>query len=133
MKQRDIQVLQEMGLTVWQIRNTELFPNLEVPTITLPEQCKLLFVSNDELSEHDAWLFGKILKSMKLAPEQALMLPLDALDQIGEHHLTWCWFAGCTGAQPDGCQVLNSVSLHLMHNDPSSKKALWQQICSYDS
>jgi DNA polymerase-3 subunit psi len=133
MKQRDIQVLQEMGITYWQVRKPELFPNQVLPVINLPAECKLLFVTAEELNEHDAWLFGRILSSMKLTPQQALSLPLSALDQIEEHHLMWCWFAGCQGAHPTGCQVLNSASLKLMHNDPSSKKALWQQICSYDS
>ncbi|PSV44820.1 DNA polymerase III subunit psi [Photobacterium indicum] len=132
MKQRDIQVLQEMGLTYWQVRKPELFPNMQVPVIDLPESCKLLFITDDELNEHDAWLFGRILGSMKLTPEQALSLPLEAVEQVAEHHLIWCWFAGCQGAHPVGCQVLNSSSLQAMHSNPSSKKALWQQICSYD-
>ncbi|PSU46745.1 DNA polymerase III subunit psi [Photobacterium frigidiphilum] len=132
MKQRDIQVLQEMGLTYWQVRKPEFFPNMQVPVIDLPESCKLLFITDDELNEHDAWLFGRILGSMKLKPEQALSLPLEAVEQVAEHHLTWCWFAGCQGAHPVGCQVLNSSSLRAMHSNPSSKKALWQQICSYD-
>jgi DNA polymerase III subunit psi len=132
MKQRDIQVLQEMGLTYWQVRKPEFFPNMQVPVIDLPESCKLLFITDDELNEHDAWLFGRILGSMKLKPEQALSLPLEAVEQVAEHYLTWCWFAGCQGAHPVGCQVLNSSSLQAMHSNPSSKKALWQQICSYD-
>jgi DNA polymerase-3 subunit psi len=132
MKQRDIQVLQEMGLTYWQVRKPEFFPNMQVPVIDLPESCKLLFITDDELNEHDAVLFGRILCSMKLKPEQALSLPLEAVEQVAEHHLKWCWFAGCQGAHPVGCQVLNSSSLQAMHSNPSSKKALWQQICSYD-
>ena len=53
MKQRDIQVLQEMGLTYWQVRKPEIFPNQEIPVIDLPEHCKLLLITNDELNEHE--------------------------------------------------------------------------------
>ena len=133
MNQREIQVLQEMGLTYWQVRKPSFFPEMQVPVIDLPESCKLLFVCSDELNEHDSWLFGRILKSMKLRPEQALRLPPQAMDQIREHHLTWCWLAGCQAPHPAGCQLLTSVSLKQMHTNPASKKALWQQICSYDS
>ncbi|PSW04144.1 DNA polymerase III subunit psi [Photobacterium lipolyticum] len=133
MKQRDIQVLQEMGITYWQVRKPELFPEMQIPVIDLPESCKLLFITSDELDEHDGWLFGRILNSMKLTPEQALALPLEALEQVGEHHLVWCWFAGCQGVHPAGCQILTSSSLKAMHSNPATKKALWQQICSYDT
>ncbi|OAN14199.1 DNA polymerase III subunit psi [Photobacterium jeanii] len=133
MKQRDIQVLQEMGLTYWQIRKPACFPALEVPVINLPDDCQLLFVTPDPLNEHDAWLFGRILKSMKLTSEQALMLPPSAVDQLGQHQLVWCWFAGCEVAAPAGVQVLNSDALATMHTNPTAKKALWQQICSYDN
>ncbi|MEJ2765507.1 DNA polymerase III subunit psi [Photobacterium sp. MCCC 1A19761] len=133
MKQRDIQILHEMGLTYWQIRKPDFFPELEMPVIDLPESCKLLFVCEDELDDHDRWLFGRILNSMKLSPEQALMLPPQGVAQIRVHHLTWCWLAGCQAPHPAGCQVLTSMSLKQMHTNPASKKALWQQICSYES
>ncbi|OZS45873.1 DNA polymerase III subunit psi [Photobacterium sanguinicancri] len=133
MKQRDIQVLQEMGLTYWQVRKPECFPALEVPVINFPDDCKLLFITEETLTEHDAWLFGRILKSMKLTPEQALMLPPSALEQLGQHQLVWCWIAGCTVTAPVGVQALLSAALSTMHTNPAAKKALWQQICSYDN
>ena len=66
MKQRDLQLMQEMGLTYWQVRKPDFYPGRELPAIDLPESCKLLFVCDDELDEHDRWLFGRILSSMKL-------------------------------------------------------------------
>lgn len=125
--------MQEMGLTYWQVRKPDFFPDREVPAIDLPETCKLLFVCDDPLDEQDRWLFGRILLSMKLTPEQALLLPPSATELIREHHLTWCWQAGCTAPHPAGCQLLTSVPLKQMHTHPSAKKALWQQICSYDN
>lgn len=133
MKQRDLQILHEIGLTYWQVRKPDFFPELETPVIDLPAHCKLLFVCEDELDEHDRWLFGRILKSMKLTPAQALMLPPQGVEQIRAHQLTWCWLAGCQAAHPAGCQLLTSAALKQMHTNPASKKALWQQICSYES
>ncbi|MDO6704737.1 DNA polymerase III subunit psi [Photobacterium sp. 1_MG-2023] len=132
MQQRDIQILQEMGLSAWQIRKPDCFPSLTQSVIDLPAQCRLLFVTAETLDEHDAWLFGNILRSMKLTPEQALSLPPHALSELGKHHLIWCWFAGCDGVAPSDCRVLHSESLRLMHEKPASKKALWQQICAFN-
>ncbi|KKD01810.1 DNA polymerase III subunit psi [Photobacterium halotolerans] len=132
MQQRDMQLLQEMGLTHWQIRKPECFPAWAQSVIDLPDSCQLLLVTPDEMDEHDAWLFGNILRSMKLSPEQALTLPPHALSELGEHHLTWCWFAGCQGVEPSDCQILHSASLRQMHDHPASKKALWQQICAFN-
>lgn len=133
MKQRDLQLMQEMGLIYWQVRKPDFYPGRELPAIDLPESCKLLFVCDDELDEHDRWLFGRILSSMKLTPDQALSLPAAAVEQVREHHLIWCWVAGGEAAHPSGCQLLTSISLTQMHTNPGSKKALWQQICSYDT
>ncbi|GAB6261552.1 DNA polymerase III subunit psi [Photobacterium sp. CCB-ST2H9] len=132
MQQRDIQILQEMGLTSWQIRKPDCFPDLSQPVIDLPESCQLLFVTSEALDEHDAWLFGNILRSMKLTPDQALALPPHALPDLGEHHLTWCWFAGCESVAPSDCHILHSAALSQMHDHPADKKALWQQICAFN-
>ncbi|MGR2768304.1 DNA polymerase III subunit psi [Photobacterium ganghwense] len=133
MKQRDLQLMKEMGLTYWQVRKPDFFPGWERSAIDLPVSCQLLFVCDDELDEHDRWLFGRILSSMKLSPEQAMALPSSAVELVREHHLTWCWVAGCETAHPAGCQLLTSISLKQMHTNPAAKKALWQQICSYDT
>ena len=132
MKSRDIALLQQMGITYWQVRRPDFYPERAVATIDLPAGCRLLFVNDDTLTEQDAWLFGRILHSMKLSPDQALTLPSHCIDNIGEHHLQWCWFAGCDGREPMGTQRLQSCSLAHMHDHPLTKKALWQQICSYD-
>ena len=133
MKQRDLQLMKAIGLTYWQIRKPGFYPEQEQPVIDLPETCQLLFVCDDELDEHDRWLFGRILGSMKLQPEQALCIPAAAVEQIREHHLKWCWVAGCEAAHPADSQLLTSASLKSMHTNPGAKKALWQQICSYDA
>ncbi|KXF79691.1 DNA polymerase III subunit psi [Enterovibrio coralii] len=124
----DLQRLKEMGITVWDVRRADLFPTQTAQTIDLPSTCKLLLVCDSQPEEQDAWLFGKILSSMKLAPEEALRLPPEALSSLAEHALTWCWFAGCDGEVPQGVKKLTSPSLSLLQNDQNAKKALWHQI-----
>ncbi|WP_087021955.1 DNA polymerase III subunit psi [Thaumasiovibrio subtropicus] len=127
------QRLKAMGLQRWQLRHPHFYPDYQQPVINLPDEVVLLFVSDATLNEHDAWLFGRILASMKLEPEQARQLTSDGALQLGEHQLQWVWFAGCEGNAPTGVNVLSSIPLAEMHQQPNAKKQLWQQICSYDS
>ncbi|MDD1783923.1 DNA polymerase III subunit psi [Enterovibrio sp. ZSDZ35] len=124
----DLQRLKEMGISVWEVRRADVFPNQPQQTITLPVGCKLLLICDNQPEEQDAWLFGKILSSMKLTPEDALRLPADALLAITDHNLEWCWFAGCDGDAPHGTKKLTSPSLSLLQHDQNAKKALWHQI-----
>lgn len=130
--QRDLQYLHEMGVTAWQIKESTVFPEYRQNLISLPESCKLLFVADQNPQQHDAWLFGKVLASMKLKPEDAFFLPVDALEQLSEHQLTWCWFAGVPSTQLTGVQTLSSISLSEMRENTVSRRHLWQQICAYE-
>ncbi len=126
------QRLRAMGLQRWQLRHPHYYPNVQQPTIHLPQDIALLFVSDETIDEHDAWLFGRILASMKLTPEQAMHVSTEGVAQLGEHQLTWIWYAGCESSEPSDVRVLRSIALSQMHQQPSAKKQLWQQICNYD-
>ncbi|EOD78399.1 DNA polymerase III psi subunit [Grimontia indica] len=101
--------------------------------VSLPDDCKLLLVCNAQPSEQEAWLFSKVLASMKLSVEQALYLPPQAVNLLGEHQLEWCWFAGSQEAEIEGVKRLISPSLSALDNDQLAKKQLWQQIKQYES
>lgn len=132
MPQQALQFLNEMNISVWQVRQPEYFPALEASTISLPETCQLLFVAPAIPTERDAFLFGKVLASMKLLPEQALFLPSESLEYLAEHHLTWCWFSGVPVTKLEEVKVLSSPLLSEMHTNTQSRRDLWRQICSYD-
>ncbi|GLR76694.1 DNA polymerase III subunit psi [Aliivibrio sifiae] len=132
MPKQALQFLNEMDISVWQVRQTEYFATLENSTISLPETCQLLFIASAVPTERDAFLFGKVLASMKLLPEQALFLPSESLEYVAEHHLTWCWFSGVAITELEGVQTLSSPPLSEMHTDTQSRRDLWRQICSYD-
>nr|WP_086940452.1 DNA polymerase III subunit psi [Thaumasiovibrio occultus] len=125
------QRLAAMGVSRWQLRHPHFYPDLSPTLVNLPDACRLLLVCDDTLSEQDAWLFGRILQSMNLTPDDALMLPSDGVAQLGEHQLAWIWFAGCNGSAPEGLHQLSSPSLQALHDQPAAKKQLWQQICRY--
>lgn len=132
MPQQALQFLNEMNISVWQVRQPEFFPALEASTISLPETCQLLFVAPAIPTERDAFLFGKVLASMKLLPEQALFLPSESLEYLAEHHLTWCWFSGVPVTELEEVKALSSPLLSEMHANTQSRRDLWRQICSYD-
>lgn len=127
----DIQRLQAMGLDVWQLRHPAIYDQTH-EVIQLPDACQLLLVCDTPLSEKDAWLFGNILKSMKLRPEQARQLPHAALSALGEHRLTWCWYIDTPDVIIDGVRRLDSIPLAQMHDNPTAKRDLWRQICQYE-
>ncbi|CZF78971.1 DNA polymerase III subunit psi [Grimontia marina] len=129
----DLQRLKEMGITVWDIRRPECYPDLAPQPVSLPEHCKLLLVCDAQPSEQEAWLFSKVLASMKLSVEQALYLPPQAVNLLGKHQLDWCWFAGTQQTDIDGVKMLTSPSLAVLDNDQLAKKQLWQQIKQYES
>ncbi|MFD2179849.1 DNA polymerase III subunit psi [Veronia pacifica] len=129
----DIQRLSEMGITSWQLRRPDLYPDHAKNTVTIPASCKLLLICDVTLDDHDAWLFSKILSSMKLSPEQTMMLSHQAVQHINQHHLEWVWYIGAPNNQLSGTKSLISVPLSEMHDDPSAKKALWLQICKYEN
>ncbi|MGN2615970.1 DNA polymerase III subunit psi [Aliivibrio fischeri] len=133
MPQQALQFLNEMDISVWQVRQTSYFPALENTTLSLPETCQLLFVAPAIPTERDAFLFGKVLASMKLSPEQALFLSSESLEYIGEHHLDWCWFSGVSTIELEGVKILTSPLLSEMHSNTQSRRDLWRQICSYDN
>ncbi|WP_407332267.1 DNA polymerase III subunit psi [Enterovibrio sp. 27052020O] len=129
----DLQRLKEMGITVWDVRQPDVLSVNMTKAIALPASCKLLFVSDSAPNEHEAWLFGKILASMKLTSEQALRLPARALSTLGEHSLEWCWCAGVPTHPIAGVKALASPALSALNDDQNAKKALWKQIKSYES
>ncbi len=123
----DVQRLKNMGISVWALRKPEHYP-LHQQKIILPSTCRLLLVSDSIPDEADAWLFGKIIASMQVAPEEAMYLSPLAFSLIETHTLDWCWFAGCALQSIENVHVLTSLSLSHLQTDMRAKKDLWQQI-----
>lgn len=132
MSKQALQFLNEMKISNWQIRQPEYFSHLKGAQLSLPEQCRLLFVAPEKPIDDDAFLFGKVLASMKLSSEQALFLSCDAFPFLAEHHLQWCWFSGTAPIEIEGVQLLHSPPLKEMHHNAQLRRDLWKQICAYE-
>lgn len=63
MPKQALQFLNEMNISVWQVRQPEYFSMLEANTLSLPETCQLLFVAPAVPTERDAFLLGRYLQA----------------------------------------------------------------------
>ena len=126
----DLKRLNEMGISVWELRNPQLFTPKPATQFSLPETCKLLFVNNKKPTSEDAWLFGKILSSLHLLPNQALQIPFSQIKNMHKHALEWCWFCDCTPVLIDGVHCFSSPSLLRLSSEPNEKQKLWRKIKS---
>ncbi|WP_434356682.1 DNA polymerase III subunit psi [Parasalinivibrio latis] len=136
--QKELAQLEEMGIPAWDVRNPQLYAEMAETKVDLPEQCQLLLITDDLLTEKDVELFGKILATMKLKTEQALCLPRAALPHLAFQTLAWCWVTGHELEETErtvlkNTRVLHSVAISAMHNDNQAKKYLWQQIKQYEN
>lgn len=123
----DVQRLKNMGIRVWQLRNPDHYPAHQ-PKVVIPDTCRLLLVTDKVPEEADAWLFGKIIASMQVMPEECFYLSSEGFSYLSEHKLDWCWFAGTQASPITNVRVLNSPLLSQLQQDLNAKKALWHQI-----
>lgn len=126
----DLQRLKAMGITVWEVRNPQIFPNYQAAQVMVPDDCKLLFVSEHLPDIQTFPLFEKIVVSMKLSVAQTMYLPPAALQNVSHHKLTYVWFAGCPEQELPGAHLLTSPELSALESTPDAKQALWQRIKS---
>ncbi|MGF1722212.1 DNA polymerase III subunit psi [Vibrio kyushuensis] len=133
MSQTELQYLQEMGIDTWQLSHPERIEGYQSPHFNLPSSCKLLLVSCERPSGELAVMFERVLKSIKLSLDQALHIYPEQLASLGEHQLTWIWYAG--EASVEGAitaKKLESPLLSSINGHNEHRRALWQQICSYE-
>ncbi len=129
----DLQRLKAMGITVWELRDSDVFSSCPSPKIDIPDHCRLLFSSQHPPNNHEIEMFTKILATMKLTLGDVLYLPPEALHTVQNHQLSWCWLADegenmQTSDNFANVNWLQSASLAQLASDVLAKKQLWQQI-----
>ncbi|UJF19710.1 DNA polymerase III subunit psi [Vibrio sp. SS-MA-C1-2] len=134
---RNFALLQEMGIPIWQLRRPELYQDRQASDESegmLPEHCRVAFIAENKPEGHQAWLLGRIIKSMKLQPEDVFYVPLAGLNRLSVQQIEWCWFCGVEPIEHpfSDCKVLRSPSLQQLNDNPADKKQLWKKICSYN-
>lgn len=132
MSHRDLAYLEEMGIECWDLAHPERLEGFKPEAISLDSDCSLLFVSPVKPEGETVEMFEKVLKSMKLSLEEARHLFPEHVTQIKDSQLKWIWFAGCDSVELDGCNILTSPLLSDIDGNNQERRALWQQICSYD-
>lgn len=125
--------LQEMGIQCYQLAHPERLLGYQSPQLILPDNCQLLLVSPQLPLGKTAEMFERVLKSIKLSLEQALHVTPEQLSQLDNdnHHLEWIWFAGCDLQERLEAKALVSPLLTQVDGNNEQRRALWQQICSY--
>lgn len=126
----------EMGLEQWQLTHPERLQGYRAPSIHLPEECALLFISDEKPEGELAEMFAKVLTTMQLElgqaghlyPYQLAQLDLASADDTV---LTWVWFAGCEKQVVDDINTLTSPKLAQIQGNNQERRALWQQIQAY--
>jgi DNA polymerase III subunit psi len=125
------QYLQEMGIERWELKHPERLSGHSQPTYNLPPECRLLLVSPLTPTPEEARLFEKVLKSFHVDLQEAQHCTPTHLSQLNSHRLEWIWFAGCSPTSGIAAKVLTSVPLSQIDGNQPQRRALWQQICSY--
>ncbi|HHF2912422.1 TPA: DNA polymerase III subunit psi [Vibrio diabolicus] len=127
------QYLHEMGISTWELVHPDRLAGYQSPKIDLQSSCKLLLISPVCPENETAVLFENILKSMKLTLDQALHIEPERFPLLGQHELEWVWFAGCEAEVLPDTKQLASPLLQGVDGNTQQKRALWQQICSYNN
>ncbi|KLN64205.1 MULTISPECIES: DNA polymerase III subunit psi [Vibrio] len=131
MAQLEQQYLHEMEIQCYKLAHPERLLGYQSPLLVLPENCKLLLVSPQLPQDKTAEMFERVLNSIKLPLEHALHIYPEQLSQLDSHHIEWVWFAGCQQDSEIEAKTLVSPLLTQVDGNNEQRRALWQQICSY--
>lgn len=132
MSQIHAQYLQEMGITQWELSHPERLAGYQTELVKLPETCQLLLVSPEKPQGVLAEMFERVLKSIKLELSQAQYVHPNELSYFDLSSLQWVWFAGCESDTDIAAKTLQSPLLSHIDGNNQQRRALWQQICSYE-
>lgn len=133
MQQRELQYLKEMGIDAWQLSHPERLESFQAPAIKLQSECRLLLVSPELPSGDLAVMFERVLKSIKLTLEQAQHIYPEQAHSVDAEQLVWVWYAGTESVNPSiSGNKLVSPLLSEIDGNNTHRRALWQQICSYE-
>lgn len=125
---RDLR-LQQLGITQWVLRRPAVLQG-EI-AVTLPPDARLVLITERVSALNDPFI-QDVLRSLGLhesqvlqvTPERAAMLPAD------KHCNSWCLGVDVPLAI-SGAKLL-SVDLDELYLNSAERRALWQQICTYE-
>ncbi|WP_341659115.1 DNA polymerase III subunit psi [Vibrio sp.] len=121
--------LHEMGIQAYEMQDIDLLKGYKAKPVSLPETCKLLFVSDKYPTGDDVELFEKVLRSMDLTLAEARHIYPQYISLVSSQSQAWIWFAGCQIEPRIQAKVLSSPSLSSVKGNSRYRRDLWQQIC----
>ncbi|MGL6258342.1 DNA polymerase III subunit psi [Vibrio sp. WXL103] len=127
--QRRAAYLTEMGITQWVVTHPERLTGVSIAPQSLPDDCRLLFVSSQCPQGALAEFLEKVLKAMGLSLSQVQHIEPQHWSELDSSQLEWVWFAGCD-EQPTGAKRLLSPKLEMIDGNNQQRRALWSQIQS---
>jgi len=123
-------LLQQLGITQWALYNpTVLQGNF---TITLPKNIRLLIVAQS-LPNYADPLLCDVLLSLHLAPRQTYRLTPYQVMMLPKQTQCNSWRLGIDEPLAVKGVQLYSPNLVDLYHDAYAKRALWQQICQFET
>ncbi|AWX15410.1 hypothetical protein CEP48_04145 [Mergibacter septicus] len=121
-------LLQEMGITRWQLRRPEIFKGYA--TMYVPSHVRLLMITTQKIDPSSIPLFQDILRACQLTSEQVMWLEKSQLNRLKTHaKLIYC----CWGEMPELKTLSSENSWQLPEisqfcQSPTAKRDLWKKI-----
>lgn len=123
-------LLQQMGITQYVLRRPRALQG-EI-ALALPGDTRLLIIADVPPATDDP-LISDVLRALAIDQHNAVALTPDQLAMLPDDNHCASWRLGIdTPLTVKGPQLVSPALEELYHN-ASAKRALWQQICEYES
>ncbi|ENM5764827.1 DNA polymerase III subunit psi [Vibrio mimicus] len=123
--------LSAMGIQQWELIHPERLMGFQPVKQSLDQACRLLLVANEPPQGSEILLLERILKSFHLELAMVRHIAPTQLDNLAYDGLEWIWFAGSDLLPHQAQKQLHSPRLSDIDGNTQYRRALWQQICSY--
>ncbi|WP_068714894.1 DNA polymerase III subunit psi [Vibrio tritonius] len=132
MSHSHLSYLQEMGIQSWELTHAERLKGYQPSLNQLPSHCRLVLVSDEYPTAVEVAMFDRVINSFHVINSETCFIHLAQLMQFDLSTLEWLWFAGCKPLPTSVHKQLVSPHLRDIDGNTQQRRALWQQICSYE-
>ncbi|MGL4455510.1 MAG: DNA polymerase III subunit psi [Plesiomonas sp.] len=127
MSERRDWILQQMGITQWQLRQPAALQG--DAAVRVDAQIQLIVVAAELPTGR---LFEDVLRTLQVTSEHVCHVRPAQYDFLHVEHACWLWLMGSEGVPLSGCRQLYSAALSTLVDSDVAKKQLWQQIVGYE-
>ncbi len=123
-------LLQQMGITQYVLRRPRALQG-EV-ALSLPAHTRLVIIAETPPSPEEP-LVSDVLRALAIAPQDTVGLTPDQLAMLPNDYRCASWRLGTDMPLTLAGAKLATPALDELYHNASAKRALWQQICDYES